>query len=283
MDADRFDSLVRALSDARSRRAALRGLLATSLGLFTRSAVEDASAKNCKKITNKKKRKKCLAKAKSTPTPTAPCTRNCAGKTCGDDGCGGSCGDCFRGSCQGGVCVCPTGEEVCKGACRAKCAQSELRDPDTCRCCTANERQCGLGSQCCSGDCGFNSSCQGRNGLVACTWDEQCQSGVCEAGACTCVGDTCKGICREPCSPTRATRDPISCECCVKNGETCVSGTCTCCCSGACDGPVGQAKPCVGLLDGAACSFDAQCASGKCAPDPFTTEICAIEKYCQPK
>jgi len=33
--------------------------------------------------------------AQSPPqTPVASCTPNCAGKTCGDDGCGGQCGSC---------------------------------------------------------------------------------------------------------------------------------------------------------------------------------------------
>ncbi len=40
-----------------------------------------------------------------------PCTPKCAGKVCGDDGCGGVCGTCESGkSCQNGACVvCPSG------------------------------------------------------------------------------------------------------------------------------------------------------------------------------
>ncbi len=35
------------------------------------------------------------------------CTPNCAAKACGDDGCGGSCGDCGSSACMSGICVDP--------------------------------------------------------------------------------------------------------------------------------------------------------------------------------
>ncbi len=39
-----------------------------------------------------------------------PCTPNCVNKTCGTDGCGGTCGSCGTGTeCQGGSCVPDTG------------------------------------------------------------------------------------------------------------------------------------------------------------------------------
>jgi hypothetical protein len=99
MDGSRFDSLVVSLHTTRSRRRALAGLLAGALG-FLSSEADEAVAKNCKKIKNKTKRKKCLAKAKQ-------CVPNCAGKVCGDDGCGGTCGvACSVGQrCQSGACV----------------------------------------------------------------------------------------------------------------------------------------------------------------------------------
>ena len=276
MDGFHFDALTRTLTTAGSRRRALTGLLFGSLGLLGDWA-EETAAKNCKKIKNKQKRKKCLAKAR-TPTPT--CTRSCAGKTCGDDGCGCSCGDCFLGSCQGGICVCPTGEEVCKGACRAACAEPEKRNTETCDCCTRHGFLCGLSSQCCSRICGAQG-CEGRNGLEACTWDGQCASGVCEAGTCTCKGDVCKGVCKVPCTPPRSTRNPDTCACCTTTGHECSDGSCNCCCSGTCDGPVGE-RPCSGLLDGTPCSFNAQCASGTCAPNCSEDNICTIATFCQP-
>jgi hypothetical protein len=59
-----------------------------SLTLLGVSAGQDAAAKNCKKIKDKKKRKKCLAQAASGGSAT--CTPACGGKQCGDDGCAGS-------------------------------------------------------------------------------------------------------------------------------------------------------------------------------------------------
>jgi hypothetical protein len=38
--------------------------------------------------------------------PLSPCIPDCAGRTCGDDGCGGSCGSCADGQvCKAGVCA----------------------------------------------------------------------------------------------------------------------------------------------------------------------------------
>lgn len=57
-----------------------------------------------------KKRKKKRKKKKSVPTPT--CRANCGTRTCGEDGCGGSCGSCGTGKiCDNGQCVAPNGYE----------------------------------------------------------------------------------------------------------------------------------------------------------------------------
>ena len=66
MDADRFDALSRSFTATGSRRQALIGLLSGTLGLFG-TWVEESAAKNCKKIRNKAKRKKCLARARCVP------------------------------------------------------------------------------------------------------------------------------------------------------------------------------------------------------------------------
>jgi hypothetical protein len=92
VESDRFDGWVRTLTTARSRRGALAGLLAGTLGLVGLSATE------AKK--HKKKKKK-----KGGPPPIA-CTPACEGKACGDDGCGGSCGACGAVSCVAGACSC---------------------------------------------------------------------------------------------------------------------------------------------------------------------------------
>jgi hypothetical protein len=266
MDADRFDTISRSLSTTSSRRGALRLLAGSLVGSLVRLGAGDAEAHNalekCKKKSGKEK-KKCIKKAKAhNATHRAPaCVGSCAGKLCGDNGCGGSCGPCFRGSCQGGICLCPTGEEVCNSACIATCAQVELRDPDTCDCCTANGQECDLPDQCCSGSCVPESGimvCQGQEGLEACTWGAQCRTGVCDAGRCTCDGETCGGDCHDPCAEGETSRNPDTCMCCRNTGIF-AGGNCANCCSGTCSGSL-----CTGLPPDADCTFDAQCASGDC-------------------
>ncbi|MEZ4391706.1 MAG: hypothetical protein R3A48_11465 [Polyangiales bacterium] len=51
---------------------------------------------------------------------TCRCEANCAGRSCGDDGCGGSCGSCPGSlSCIGGACGCEAGTTACAGVCCA--------------------------------------------------------------------------------------------------------------------------------------------------------------------
>ncbi|MFH1530580.1 MAG: hypothetical protein ABIK09_07585 [Pseudomonadota bacterium] len=91
---------------------------------------------------------------------TDPCLPDCAGKQCGEDGCGGSCGGCMRPwACQEGTCVC----------------QPDCTDKD-------------CGGDGCGGLCG---ECMGRN--------ETCQGGVCACAAdgcgeiCCNPGEVCNG------------------------------------------------------------------------------------------
>lgn len=99
-----------------------RGLLSSALGAAIARALapEMAHAKKKKKVTLcldgqtfkvPKKKKKSFLKRGATPgacpPPPAGCTPNCAGKVCGDDGCGQSCGTCNPGeTCPAGGCVC---------------------------------------------------------------------------------------------------------------------------------------------------------------------------------
>ena len=49
------------------------------------------------------------------------CILNCSGKSCGSDGCGGSCGDCMEGTeCVGGFCYAPYAPNVKIDACKAQ-------------------------------------------------------------------------------------------------------------------------------------------------------------------
>jgi hypothetical protein len=89
MDSTPFDILARLLTHSFPRRGALSRALIGTLGLLGCVGTRDAAAKNCKKI-DKKKRKKCLAKAKAgdgTPTGCATGTRDCNGTCIAVDAC----------------------------------------------------------------------------------------------------------------------------------------------------------------------------------------------------
>ena len=135
------------------------------------------------------------------------CLADCGGKICGDDGCGGSCGDCDEGyfcddngMCKHDVCIpdcdgkacgddgcgndCGTCDE-CGSACAdGQCVQVCLPD------CTGKEcgdDGCGCGNTC--GDCPAGHLCEA--GQCACTPD-------CEGKECG--NDGCAGTCGE-CPP----------------------------------------------------------------------------------
>jgi hypothetical protein len=66
MTTHRVDALARSLTTSRSRRSALGGLLLGTVGLLGWADTQEAAAKTCKKIKDKKKRKACQKKATGT-------------------------------------------------------------------------------------------------------------------------------------------------------------------------------------------------------------------------
>ena len=140
-----FDTLARTMGNGVSRRGLLRALGGggLSLGLLGRTAVPDAVAKNCKKITDKKKRKKCFAKAQGTTAPvpapapapapiTCPsgtfvlagrCAPNC-GQTCQAKA--GTCATTFEGFpfCAPDITSCAAVPKVCSS--HADCGAQEF-------------------------------------------------------------------------------------------------------------------------------------------------------------
>lgn len=152
-----------------------------------------------------------------------PCETTCEGKDCGDDGCGHSCGTCPGGQeCQAGVCVC-----------MPKCAGKECGDDS------------------CGGKCGI---CQGVN--VSCS-----------NGKCVCSGEECGPSC---CGP----------------GQVCVGGDY--CCLPKCDGKECGDNGCGGTCG--TCTFtNAQCVEGACLCPGYTCpggccgdpkEVCDLEGEC---
>lgn len=101
-----------------------------------------------------------------------PCTPNCAGKQCGDDGCGGICGDCPASSihfiCDNGQCIsCPSGV----------CSAGENCPEDATGCPSSYDTKCYEPT--CINGCGKSTVIRGET-------DEAC------FGSSGCVGHSCK-------------------------------------------------------------------------------------------
>jgi hypothetical protein len=103
------------------------------------------------------------------------CAPQCLGKECGDDGCGGSCGECQPGfSCSlGGQCQCipscdgkQCGDDGCGGSC-GECVQPWICQDSQCVCVPSCQ-----GKSC--GEDGCGGSCGGCPELNACV-DGACQ------------------------------------------------------------------------------------------------------------
>lgn len=106
------------------------------------------------------------------------CAASCAGRECGDDSCGGSCGSCPTGRvCDGsGQCVCPAGQTDCGGRCAATGTA----------CPTSGDTQCGAfaGEMTCTGDdvvcsttlrtSGTCTPCGAASGLCTCSSSGRC-------------------------------------------------------------------------------------------------------------
>lgn len=209
------------------------------------------------------------------PEGEAPCLAYCGPKECGDDGCGGICGECQNGAvcqadgmcgpectpqCQGKTCgdngcggfcgLCPEGWQCLSGACcMPDCAGKGCGDDG----CGGSCGQCQPGQicaqdTCCAPDCAGKKcgpdGCGGSCG--ACTPLQVCQGGNC-ACAPNCQGkqcgdDGCGGSC-----------------------GTCSSGTCTgghCNCVPDCTG-----KSCGDDGCGGFCGFcwpECTCQAGLC-------------------
>jgi len=122
------------------------------------------------------------------------CIPNCIAKSCGDDGCGGSCGSCGdTGACMADFSCCDKacgdrqcGDDACGGTCGSCGADVCLTD--TGMCCTPD---C-LGRTC--GDDGCGGSCGECDAGLACPLNGQCEcEPSCEGVVCDV--DSCGGLC----------------------------------------------------------------------------------------
>lgn len=236
MDAHRFDSLTRSLTDVRSRRGALSALLGGALGLLE---LADAAAKKKGKGKGKKKKKK----KKFKP----PCNHELNEVLCGQECCNtitGTATKCCDGACiPTSSCCLPEGEftdgqryeqcGVCRNGFLEKDEQACLTiDPAGCNPCT--------GYQCIAGKEG--EPCLEGGKPSAC--------GICDGGLCHdkitggAPRKSCGSICCLPgldkCCPGDTHCCPATTTCCpgsLING-CCPSGT-ICCPNGTCGSPPG--------------------------------------------
>ncbi len=131
----------------------------------------------------------------------SPCIPNCAGLACGGDGCGGSCGSCPNDKlCSLGVCVAPALEASCVGYC-GKVAPSGCACTAECAAkgtCCIDVDVCGCIAACDGKSCG-DDGCGGTCG--ACGNGEICASGQCKFPSCSPL--TCHG--HGTCNPSTVT------------------------------------------------------------------------------
>ncbi|MEZ4563015.1 MAG: hypothetical protein R2853_09785 [Thermomicrobiales bacterium] len=153
MDHERFDAFARGLAGL-PRRAVLGGGAAGLAALAGSRVGPDAAAR-------KRRRRKKPKKGRCKP--------NCADRSCGTDGCGGSCGACAA-------------SQICA---RGECCQPEARGATCAGRCGTWRNNCGQMVECATCEngqvCLSNGSC-----AITCTANDQC-------GACGCSNPDVEG------------------------------------------------------------------------------------------
>jgi Cys-rich repeat protein len=219
----------------------------------------------------------------------ACCAPNCPARTCGSDGCGGSCEcDLPNDQCQNGVCVCTRscagkecGDDGCGGSCTDTCGSLEHCESNLCVCdyadclgtCCSSGDVCNLGTgQCCTPQC--SGKVCGPDGCGhtcgSCLSNEICQNGQCVCvPACAgkeCGDDGCGGTCAT-CPGGQVCYDY---ECCTPNcsGRACgddgCGGSCgTCGTNQACN-DLGYCECAYEQCGGVCCAYGDKCYQGAC-------------------
>jgi hypothetical protein len=194
------------------------------------------------------------------------CTPDCAGKSCGSDGCGGSCG-----TCSGAKPYCGS-DGQCTGTCKPQCTGKTCGDD-------------GCGGQC--GTCGAADTCAWTGKCVPKAW--KCDQSLygdqlgCDCG-CGAQDPDCKTAkatvfgCPKTTSACSATGvcDVTFCS----SNATCKNAWCTGNYyagggkyAGVCSAPLPGAAP------GSPCQFGAQCATGVCL-DGQCRQYCGADSEC---
>ena len=142
----------------------------------------------------------CITPANQCNPQGACCAPNCAGRSCGDDGCGsgGTCGSCKNGQ----TCNATTGQ--CQG--RVTCSAQTCPNGccDAAGICQPNSREaCGTGGAACAPCSGSTTICRnGQCDQLANTLGCLCNNGARPATCTTraCAADTFKAICPSMCA-----------------------------------------------------------------------------------
>jgi len=207
---------------------------------------------------------------------TPACDPACEGKSCGPDGCGGTCGACGpdqecngSGACFGGAgcetswsggcdgcsceaCVCAMDPYCCQSSWDDTCIGECMADCGGCGSCTPDCSGKVCGDDGCGGSCGL---CEGEND-------------ACEGGACVCHPD---------CSGKSCGRDGCGgfCGTCA-TGLACDEGVCVClpACDGRTCGDDGCGGSCGACAEGEACGIDGECVV--VAPEPAEPEAVEV-------
>ena len=171
------------------------------------------------------------------------CTQQCAGKTCGPDGCGGLCGVCAAGQ------VCTSSGTCCTQQCAGKgCGPDGCGG--VCGFCSGSQRNCNTNGQCVcdSASCNPGSTCLSSTGkccIPSCT-GKVCGSDGCGGSCGSCAGGqecTPSGAC---CTPTGCTAgtcgtdDGCGNPCGCPTGQVCNGTTC---CTPSCNGCATSGQP----------------------------------------
>lgn len=160
MDQVRFDLLARSVGTAVSRRS-IGGMvsaagLATIFGGFVQ---RDTEAKKGKKKRNK-----------------ARCTPNCSDRTCGNDGCGGTCGTCSANQvCHRGTCCQP---ESRNATCAGRCGTRINNCGQQVECSTCPDGRVCLSNGSCAVACTDNNDCPSLCGRINAEGNRHCVGGL---------------------------------------------------------------------------------------------------------
>lgn len=213
MDDRRFDSLVKALAEGKSRRSVFKGLLGLGGAAIVGTTVVESDTDAAVRPTPTPKPVKCPGQqvpVNGVCTCPTSAPQKCGPSCCNPAGVGSAHTECCDRSCCNGKCY---GEEQCCPYNRTFCEASG-------ECCPVDKPHCCGAAGCCATPC-----CETTNGLACCEGDTPkcCPNDYCVAeGSCCTAADCGSGDCWSCVENVCITNQEL-CTGCLE----CVGGTCT--------------------------------------------------------